>query len=96
MDISIVNFLILEPFLIESIKRLLTVIKAPDSRKDNNAFPTDNAISSLGKILFFHSQTIPQNEFLDLLVHWLNFLPVVDDEIEAPHVHRLLCDFLER
>jgi hypothetical protein len=82
-------------FLAESIKKLLAVIKAPESRTGDNAAPTENAISSLGKILFFHSQAVPENEFSHLLFEWVNFLPVVEDKIEAPHVHRLLCDFIE-
>eukprot|EP01121_Diplochlamys_sp_Union-15-3_P011705 TRINITY_DN3423_c0_g1_i1.p1 TRINITY_DN3423_c0_g1~~TRINITY_DN3423_c0_g1_i1.p1 ORF type:complete len:876 (-),score=130.93 TRINITY_DN3423_c0_g1_i1:36-2663(-) len=80
------------PFITESLQKLLSVINDPKSRTDNYGTPTDNAISSIAKIIKFQGKHVNVNQ---LLPQWLSWLPTTDDPIECIVVHGQLCDFIE-
>lgn len=71
----------------------MEVINAPDSRSIKNANPTENAISAVTKILKFNNSQIKVTD--DIILMWLNWLPVLEDEDEAPHIYGYLCDLIE-
>ncbi|KAG1681655.1 Importin-5 [Nymphon striatum] len=77
----------------ESIPQLLEVIRAPESRSPENASATENAIAAITKILKYNASKIINTE--EILTHWLSWLPVHEDEDEAPHVYNYLCDLIE-
>ncbi|GLV41396.1 Karyopherin beta 3 [Carabus blaptoides fortunei] len=72
---------------------LLEVITDPESRSIKNVNPTENAISAVTKILKYNSSQVKVVD--DLILMWLNWLPVVEDDDEAPHVYGYLCDLIE-
>lgn len=72
---------------------LMEIINAPDSRSIKNANPTENAISAVTKILKFNNSQIKVTD--DIILMWLNWLPVLEDEDEAPHIYGYLCDLIE-
>lgn len=72
---------------------LLEVINDPESRSIKNVCPTENAISAVTKILKYNSSQVKVID--DLILMWLNWLPVVEDDDEAPHVYGYLCDLIE-
>ncbi|KAK2719944.1 importin-5-like [Artemia franciscana] len=76
----------------EAIPQLVKVITAPDSRNVENVNATENAIAAVTKILKHNSQAINVTE---ILPHWLSWLPVYEDEDEAPYVYSYLCDLIE-
>ncbi|XP_014214927.1 importin-5 [Copidosoma floridanum] len=76
----------------QALPRLLEVINEPDSRSIEKVNPTENAISAVTKILKYNSKAINVDE---ILPHWLSWLPVVEDDDEAPHVYGYLCDLIE-
>ncbi|XP_067014129.1 importin-5 [Anabrus simplex] len=76
----------------EALPLLVEVIKAPESRSPENINPTENAISAVTKILKYNSSALNVNE---ILPHWLSWLPVWEDDDEAPHVYGYLCDLIE-
>lgn len=76
----------------EALPRLMEVIGDVESRSPENVNPTENAISAVTKILKYNSKAINVDE---MLPHWLSWLPVVEDEDEAPHVYGYLCDLIE-
>ncbi|XP_011500552.1 PREDICTED: importin-5 isoform X2 [Ceratosolen solmsi marchali] len=76
----------------EALPRLMEVINDPESRAAENVNPTENAISAVTKILKYNNKAINVDE---ILPHWLSWLPVVEDEDEAPHVYGYLCDLIE-
>nr|XP_012150540.1 PREDICTED: importin-5 isoform X2 [Megachile rotundata] len=76
----------------EALPRLMEVINDPESRSPENVNPTENAISAVTKILKYNNKAINVDE---ILPHWLSWLPVVEDEDEAPHVYGYLCDLIE-
>jgi len=81
----------------DAMRILMSIINAADSRSDDNSAVTENAISSVTKILELmthrHSgETHPQA--FGMLGHWLDWLPLTQDYIEAKVVHAKLCEFL--
>ncbi|XP_015121637.1 importin-5 [Diachasma alloeum] len=80
------------PACAEALPRLIEVINEPDSRAPEKLNPTENAISAVTKILKYNNKAINVDE---VLPHWLSWLPVVEDEDEAPHVYGYLCDLIE-
>ncbi|XP_011304534.1 importin-5 [Fopius arisanus] len=80
------------PACAEALPRLIEVINEPGSRAPENLNPTENAISAVTKILKYNNKAINVDE---VLPHWLSWLPVVEDEDEAPHVYGYLCDLIE-
>ncbi|XP_013772605.1 importin-5-like [Limulus polyphemus] len=72
---------------------LVHMINMPDSRSPENLTATENAIAAITKILAYNSSQISVDEILPL---WLNWLPVWEDEDEAPHVYGFLCTLLEQ
>ncbi|XP_076164575.1 karyopherin beta 3 [Ptiloglossa arizonensis] len=76
----------------EALPRLMEVINDPESRSPENVNPTENAISAVTKILKYNNKAINVDE---ILPHWLSWLPVVQDEDEAPYVYGYLCDLIE-
>lgn len=70
----------------------MEVISADGSREPENVNPTENAISSVTKILKYNSSAIPN---LDEVIRvWFGWLPVVEDQDEAPHVYGYFCDLI--
>ncbi|XP_074106518.1 karyopherin beta 3 [Cotesia typhae] len=76
----------------EALPRLVEVITQPEARSPENVNPTENAISAVTKILKYNSKMVNVDE---MLPHWLSWLPVTEDEDEAPHVYGYLCDLIE-
>ncbi|XP_014663942.1 PREDICTED: importin-5-like [Priapulus caudatus] len=76
----------------EAIPLLMQVIGAPDSRACENINPTENAIAAVTKICKYNSSRFNIDEVLPL---WLSWLPVWEDEDEAPHIYGYLCDLIE-
>uniref|UniRef100_A0A1W7RAB9 Importin-5 n=1 Tax=Hadrurus spadix TaxID=141984 RepID=A0A1W7RAB9_9SCOR len=77
----------------EFIPRLAQMINAPDSRTPENVNATENAIAAVTKILSYNSSQVSVEE---IIPHWLSWLPVWEDEDEAPHVYGFLCTLLEQ
>lgn len=71
------------------------MINAPDARKGRNAPPTENAISSLGKILT-HRKAACGAKFADFIDLFVTALPIVVDKAEAKVVHAMLVQFIQK
>ncbi|XP_014231665.1 importin-5 [Trichogramma pretiosum] len=80
------------PACAQAIPKLIEVIRDPESRTPEKINPTENAISAVTKILKHNNNAINVDEILPL---WLSWLPVTEDEDEAPHVYSYLCDLIE-
>ena len=76
----------------QAVPALMEMITAPDSRDVENINPTENAISAVTKILKFNSSALNID---DVIGHWMSWLPVWEDEDEAPHIYNYLCDLVE-
>ena len=63
------------------------------SRSAENKNATENAISSLGKVLQFQPASLDGEQYGSL---WVNSLPLTADKAEAKAVHAQLVHFLEQ
>eukprot|EP00111_Clytia_hemisphaerica_P019077 TCONS_00056356-protein len=76
----------------KAVPLLVTVIEHAESRAKENVNPTENCISAVTKICKHNSSMINANE---VITKWLSWLPVTEDQEEAPHVYGYLCDLIE-
>ncbi len=65
----------------------------PDARGDTYLAPTENAISSVAKIVQFHPSAVDPAAVLPT---WLTWLPVEEDKIESKATYSQLCTFVEK
>lgn len=77
----------------EALEKLKVVISQPTAFQSENAMPTDNAVSALGKICEFHRDVI---DAAQVVPAWLSCLPIRADLVEAKVVHAQLCSLMER
>lgn len=77
-----------QQYMDKALEVLSTGLSLPNPRSEENASPTDNMISALGRIAT--KQNRP-----DLLPQWLQLLPLTKDDGEAAENHGLLCTLLE-
>lgn len=82
-----------KPYAKKALELLLSVITKPDSRDEDNAPPTENAISSVGKIIVYQESELG-GDVPELLKLWLSWLPIEIDDIEAKAVHKHLCNLI--
>ena len=69
--------------------------KGSNCRSEENVMATENAISSLGKVLEFQPDVVDAAQSKQLADAWLHSLPIVEDTVEAAVAHRMLVKFIE-
>jgi len=87
-----------KPFVPDAFARLVAVAQDKDAKKTpNHAYASENAASSMGKIIRYQTSAIdPQNTQLSALLSlWLSLLPVNTDKLESKIVYDHLCFFYE-
>ncbi|GAB0100009.1 importin-5 [Sergentomyia squamirostris] len=77
----------------QMIPRLVEVVNTPGSREPENASSTENAISAVTKILKYNNSGLSNRD--EIISLWFSWLPVIEDEDEAPHVYGYLCDLIQ-
>ena len=82
------------PFVVESLQTLFQVCQIPTARSDDDVYATENACASIAKILQMHSDKIPNQQ--EVVSHWINTLPVVNDEEAAPFAYMFLSKLIEQ
>ena len=75
-----------------ALEPLFQVINAPDARKEENVYATENAVSAVTKILKFNCSNFDPNTVIPA---WFNALPITYDEEEAPLTCSYLLELLE-
>ncbi|KAF9939192.1 hypothetical protein BGZ65_011271 [Modicella reniformis] len=71
---------------------LFQVIHEENSRELENVYATENAISAVAKICKFNSSHF---DVRTVLPSWVQTLPIVNDEAEAPLTYTYLLDLME-
>jgi hypothetical protein len=84
----------IKPYIRRIVELLIQVITSKDSRSEKYAAPTENAISSIGRILRYQSDQLG-DRVAELTNMWVSWLPITTDDEEARTVHELLCWFLK-
>ena len=81
-------------FVIENLATLFHVCQLPQARDEDHVFATENACASIAKILQANSSKIPNVQ--QVVQHWLNTLPVVNDEEAAPYAYMFLVQLIDQ
>ena len=81
-------------FVAECLPTLFQVCQVPNAREDDHVFATENACASISKILQSNSAKVPNVQ--DVVAHWLNTLPVVNDEEAAPYAYMFLAGLIDQ
>lgn len=81
-------------FVLESLPILFQVCQLPQARDDDHVYATENACASIAKILQSHAAKVPNAQ--EVVRHWLNTLPVVNDEEAAPYAYMFLSSLIDQ
>lgn len=77
-----------------TLEPLFQCIARPDAREEEHVYATENACAAIAKIIHFNASSVPNLE--SVIGSWLDTLPIVHDEEEAPHAYNILMDLAER
>lgn len=66
-----------------------------DVRGEDNEMATENAVAALGKVLEFHGSMIEGSAAAQSWDVWINSLPLLEDKVEARHVHAQLVRHIQ-
>jgi len=83
----------IRPALEEIFTTLFTSINSTP-RSSEFVYATENAISSVGKIIFAQADYLG-NSLPGIVSTWLSHLPLEVDEVEGRVIHDLLCDMCQ-
>ena len=81
-------------FVAECLPGLFAACQRPDARKEDHIFATENACASIAKILQTNSSKVPNVQ--EVVSHWLQTLPVTNDEEAAPYAYMFLAQLIEQ
>lgn len=82
------------PFVAQSLPLLFECITRPNARDEDDVFATENACSSIAKILHFAPSTVPN--WQDVVTAWVETLPITNDEEAAPYGYSFLAQLIEQ
>ncbi|CAD7695704.1 unnamed protein product [Ostreobium quekettii] len=71
---------------------LISILQHPSACAAGNEMATDNVVSTLGKVLQSHPDSMDGRMIAEL---WLHSLPIVNDTVEAKSVHAQLVAMVE-
>ena len=77
-----------------SLPLLFQACQRPDAREDDHLFATENACASIAKILHFNSGKVGNAQ--EVVTHWLDTLPVTNDEEAAPFAYSFLAQLIDQ
>eukprot|EP00210_Caulerpa_lentillifera_P001229 g1185.t1 len=82
-----------QPLISALVPELVTVIQHPSAKSKENELATDNAISTLGKIMHQFPDKI-DSEIVEQI--WMKNLPLLHDDMEAKSMHELFINMVEQ
>ena len=81
-------------FVAASIPTLFHVCQHQQAREEDHVFATENACASIAKILQFNRAKVQNVQ--EVIDHWLNTLPIINDEEAAPYAYSFLATLIEQ
>jgi hypothetical protein len=81
-------------FVAECLPTLFAVCQVPNARDDDHVFATENASTSIAKILQSNASKVPNVQ--EVVAHWIHTLPVVNDEEAAPYAYMFLASLIDQ
>lgn len=81
-------------FAAASLPMLFQVTQRQNARSEDDTFATENACASIAKILHFNAAKVGGVQ--EMVGHWIDTLPVVNDEEAAPYAYSFLAELIDR
>lgn len=81
-------------FVAASMDTLFQVTQVPNARGEDEVFATENACSSIAKILHYNSSKVQNAQ--GVVEKWLQTLPIVNDEEAAPYAYSFLAQLIDQ
>jgi hypothetical protein len=81
-------------FVAACIAPLFQVTQHPQARSEEHVFATENASTSIAKILHYNSSKVQNAQ--DVAANWINTLPIINDEEAAPYAYSFLAQLIEQ
>jgi len=82
------------PFLSAALPLLFQITQLPNARGDDDVYATENACAAIAKILHFNASSIP--EVQQVIIQWIDTLPIIYDEEAAPYGYAYLAVLIEQ
>lgn len=80
-------------FANHSLSIMFQVTQRPNARSEDDAFATENACASIAKVLHFNNSKV--ENVPEVVTHWIDTLPVVNDEEAAPYAYAFLGQLID-
>lgn len=77
-----------------SLPLLFQATKLPQAREEDHVYATENACASIAKILHFNSSKVANVQ--EVVNHWVDTLPVTNDDEAAPFAYSFLAELIDR
>jgi hypothetical protein len=81
-------------FVAASIPTLFQACQHTQARIDDHVFATENASTSIAKILHYNSSKVSNPQ--EVVNSWIETLPIVNDEEAAPYAYSFLAQLIEQ
>jgi hypothetical protein len=81
-------------FLAPAVDLLFQVTQLPNARGDDDVYATENACAAIAKILHYNAAAIPNTQ--QVIVQWIDTLPIVNDEEAAPYAYAYLSELIDQ
>jgi hypothetical protein len=80
-------------FALAALEPLFKITQIPGARSEENINATENASSSIAKILHSFGSKIPNSD--SVIDSWIKTLPITQDNEAAPYAYRFLSELIE-
>lgn len=81
-------------FAAQCLPLLFAACAVPDARGDDDIYATENACASISKILHFARGHVENVQ--DVVAHWVDTLPIVNDDEAAPYAYNFLATLIDQ
>lgn len=81
-------------YCVACIPSMLQMASIPDAKAEENIGATENACSSIAKIIHSFGSQIPNID--QIIDGWLKLLPITQDDEAAPYAYMLLSELIDR
>jgi hypothetical protein len=81
-------------FLGAAVEILFQVAQFPNARGDDDVYATENACAAIAKVLHYNSSAVQNQQ--QVIVQWIDTLPIVNDEEAAPYAYAYLAQLIDQ
>ena len=81
-------------FAAGSLPSLVAVTRHAKAREEDHVYATENACAAIAKVLHYNASKVANVQ--EVVIAWIDTLPVVNDEEAAPYAYSFLVELIEQ